>query len=170
MLNLYKRKVMEKPFCLVCIDGVESVTHALWSCPTAQDIWSQCSIKLHKASHSEVLFLDVVENLCSCLEIELMEEIAVVSKGIWYRINMVVFQNEFKPPNMVVHQEKEDLLWMKEPQTKQQQNTSNTSIDRWIPPPRDFFKINRDAVVDKISSHVGIDIIVRDEKGWCLLQ
>ncbi|XP_075674771.1 uncharacterized protein LOC142643956 [Castanea sativa] len=35
----------------------------------------------------------------------------------------------------------------------------------WSPPPRPFFKINVDGVVDKVTGRTGVGVIVRDELG-----
>ena len=42
--NSLKRTVLTEALCPICQSDIESVGHALWSCPAAQDVWHECSI------------------------------------------------------------------------------------------------------------------------------
>ena len=86
--NLFRRKIIEDPLCPNC--GVKSKTlgHVLWSCPTAQIIWSMCGSKIQKGSI-------VHEELCRYLDKEEIEFMVVVAQSIWLRQNALVLGNNF---------------------------------------------------------------------------
>jgi hypothetical protein len=42
--NLLKRKILTDALCPICKSEIESVGHALWIWPAAQDVWHECSI------------------------------------------------------------------------------------------------------------------------------
>lgn len=50
-------------------------------------------------------------------------------------------------------------------QQPKEPNSINMMVQSWTPPRKNYFKINWDAVVDKVDCKVGIGIIVRDENG-----
>lgn len=37
--NLFRRKMVESSCCPICESEVESITHILWSCTEAMDVW-----------------------------------------------------------------------------------------------------------------------------------
>jgi hypothetical protein len=37
--NLLRRKIVENEFCPCCCRDTKSGIHALWNCPTVQDVW-----------------------------------------------------------------------------------------------------------------------------------
>ncbi|XP_042964722.1 uncharacterized protein LOC122298944 [Carya illinoinensis] len=43
-LNLFKKRIVESPFCPVCQLEQESVMHALWSYASVQDVWSLTTV------------------------------------------------------------------------------------------------------------------------------
>lgn len=54
--NLFKRKVMIDSLCPICQIEVESVGHALWSCPDATDVWLACLKRIQKTTSDEDVF------------------------------------------------------------------------------------------------------------------
>ncbi|KAF5472016.1 hypothetical protein F2P56_008766 [Juglans regia] len=49
-LNLFKKNIVDSLLCPICIREEESTTHALWSCSSAMDVWSQEPIVFQKRS------------------------------------------------------------------------------------------------------------------------
>ncbi len=47
--NLFQRHIVPKPDCPVCHQMAEDVSHALWGCPYARDVWSLTSPRLQKS-------------------------------------------------------------------------------------------------------------------------
>lgn len=64
--NLLKRKVLPNPLCPICRREAETVGHALWSCPAAQDVWHGCRRKIQKSATDEMSFQDIFEGLLTC--------------------------------------------------------------------------------------------------------
>uniref|UniRef100_A0A2N9HZ86 Reverse transcriptase zinc-binding domain-containing protein n=1 Tax=Fagus sylvatica TaxID=28930 RepID=A0A2N9HZ86_FAGSY len=47
--NLFQRHIVSTPECLVCQQEEEDVSHTLWGCPYARDVWSLTSLRLQKS-------------------------------------------------------------------------------------------------------------------------
>jgi hypothetical protein len=56
--NLFKRKVIADALCPICRGDIESVGHALWSCPVAQDVWHGCPRKIQNATSDQTSLMD----------------------------------------------------------------------------------------------------------------
>lgn len=39
--NMHNRRVIEDPLCPICKLVLEMVSHVLWTCPAARDVWSK---------------------------------------------------------------------------------------------------------------------------------
>jgi len=55
-VNLHKRKVVEDNLCPCCKREAETVIHALWSCPAAQDVWGNVGSRFQKCSSASLSF------------------------------------------------------------------------------------------------------------------
>ncbi|XP_042972903.1 uncharacterized protein LOC122304700 [Carya illinoinensis] len=60
-VNLFKRKMVDSPLCPVCHRVPESVTHAIWSCSAAQDVWSMSAGRIQKLNVEGGPFLEVLK-------------------------------------------------------------------------------------------------------------
>jgi len=56
-VNLFRRKVIEEAKCPCCEVEDETLIHALWTCPAAQDVWGSKTSPFHKCYASGVSFL-----------------------------------------------------------------------------------------------------------------
>jgi hypothetical protein len=45
-VNLARRKVLDNDICILCNREPESVIHAMWPCPAAQDVWGICDLRI----------------------------------------------------------------------------------------------------------------------------
>lgn len=45
---LWGRHMQKDGLCSCCVQEVESVSHVLWSCPAANDVWIQSKLKVQK--------------------------------------------------------------------------------------------------------------------------
>jgi hypothetical protein len=70
--NLYSKKITSDPLCPICNLEVETTVHALWSCPSAQDVWSECPNRIQKSSCEAKEFLCIMQWLLNkCTEEEI---------------------------------------------------------------------------------------------------
>jgi hypothetical protein len=46
--KLARKGVVDKDTCDLCGREAETAVHALWSCPSAQDVWGMCCLKIQK--------------------------------------------------------------------------------------------------------------------------
>lgn len=58
-MNLFKRKILNLPKCLICSQDDEAISHALWKCPAASDVQKEDNSSLKKVGsivsrHSEL--------------------------------------------------------------------------------------------------------------------
>jgi hypothetical protein len=51
--KLHRRKVVPDPLCPLCLTVPETLSHVLWTCPSAQDVWAGCNGKLQKSVCSD---------------------------------------------------------------------------------------------------------------------
>ncbi|KAF5447865.1 hypothetical protein F2P56_033383 [Juglans regia] len=138
-LNLCKRKIRIISVCPICKLESESVLHALWSCPSVQDVWAACSRSLQKMKVSFTSFKEVVEHVLSNFNEEDAEELACTAYKVWRKRNTLVFEEKFEDPLRVVL------------------SASHLS--------KEFKEANWDASVDRLSSRVGVGVVVRNWEG-----
>ncbi|XP_042983225.1 uncharacterized protein LOC122312634 [Carya illinoinensis] len=143
-LNLYKRKMVDSPLCPVCHRVPESVTHAIWSCSAAQDVWSMSTKRIQKLNVEDGPFVEVLKPLLENLSSHELTEVAVTARAIWNKRNQWLFEQSFHSPFQVVN------------------------ILEWTAPPSSFYKANWDVAVDKGKSRIGVGVIVRDSSGMVM--
>jgi hypothetical protein len=100
--NLLKRKVLTEVLCLICQSDIESVSHALWSCPVAQDVWHECSSRIQKTPLEHIRFLDIFEGLLQRFDETEVDFFASVARQVWLRRNTWVFEGKFSSPVQVL--------------------------------------------------------------------
>ncbi|XP_042954585.1 uncharacterized protein LOC122290995 [Carya illinoinensis] len=144
-LNLFTRKMIESPLCPICSLEPESISHAIWSCSAAQDVWSMRSKRIQKLSiHAGPVKEILGPILAQFLPLEI-SEVATTAKAIWHRRNAWLFEQQFHSPS--------------------QPKTSSRLSSKWIAPPPNVFKVNLDAAIDRVNSKLGIGVAVRDSEG-----
>jgi hypothetical protein len=62
--NLLRKRVVEDDLCPCCKIQEESIIHALWSCPSTQDVWGCGPITFQKCPS---MFTGMVELVFFCL-------------------------------------------------------------------------------------------------------
>ena len=95
--------------CPVCGLETETVSHILWSCESAKDVWSECCGAIQKCSSIEVEFSSLFEILIEKFTEEEMQLMVGVARQIWLRRNAVVFGGEFLSPGALVKQASDQL-------------------------------------------------------------
>ncbi|KAG6687379.1 hypothetical protein I3842_11G068200 [Carya illinoinensis] len=156
-LNLLKRKVVTSPLCPICLSEEETVSHALWSCKSAQD----------KMSSTAESFKELLESMLEKLPSEVLCEMAVTIKLLWYRRNNLVFEDIFSSPANLSKRIQAELsiIRLGGEQGAVKQPRQVLSPQSWTPPPLGMLKANWDAANDKINSRVGIGVVIKDSKG-----
>jgi hypothetical protein len=112
--KLHERGITTDALCPVCGLETETVSHILWSCESAKDMWSECCRVIQKCSSIEVGFSSLFEILLEMLNEEEMQLMVGVERQIWLRRNAVVFGGEFLSPGALVKQASDQLeAWRK---------------------------------------------------------
>jgi exonuclease III len=169
--KLHKRKITSDPLCPICNLAIENTVHALWSCPSAQDVWADCSKRIQKSSCEAVDFMGIMEWLLDTCSVEEVQMAILVARQIWHRRNAVVFGGVFSSPKALlrVAQDQHKIFTMvAKPHGRQVVGPSKMSATPWQKPPEGIIKVNWDAAVDGGRKMIGMGAIVRDSEGKVL--
>lgn len=88
---------------------METLGHALWSCPAARDVWLECHRKIKKSRSDEDEFINIIDHLSERLDAEEMELVVCTARQIWLKRNKVIFGDEFVAPSMVMQRARDQL-------------------------------------------------------------
>ncbi|XP_041011395.1 uncharacterized protein LOC121255185 [Juglans microcarpa x Juglans regia] len=81
-VNLHKMKIIDSPMCPICLTHPENVSHVLWTCKAAQDVWSNSSRRLQKSRIEEAPFYELLTELLSTLPLEEHTKLAFTAKDL----------------------------------------------------------------------------------------
>jgi hypothetical protein len=152
----------------------ESTIHALWSCPSAQDVWGCGPILFQNCPTNIADLVDLLVMLLNRLDEGLSCLIAILAHRIWCRRNRVVFEDTFSPPSIVFseaskafddfllcsHQEKDVVVL----------NGENTTSSKSRKAPGiGFFKVNWDASLNRMIGFIGLGCVIRNSEGQVLV-
>jgi hypothetical protein len=87
---LHRRHMRKDDCCPCCCYDFESVEHALWSCPVANDVWAESKLKVLKWDRCVYSFCDLINNAQSRLDPEDMELFCCVAYFVWMQRNRLV--------------------------------------------------------------------------------
>jgi ribonuclease HI len=172
--NLFKRKILTDALCPICKSEIESVGHALWSCPAAQDVWHECSRRIQKTPLEHTGFMDIFEGLVRRFDEAEIDLFANIARQIWLRRNQWVFTGKFFSPVQILQRATEQLegsnasMFPVSQHDSHQKRTSCSSTPRllrWKKPQAHVLKCNWDAALDVGRNLMGLGIIVRDHEG-----
>ncbi|XP_042969101.1 uncharacterized protein LOC122301787 [Carya illinoinensis] len=151
--NLFKRRVVDNPLCPICEKEFETSCHAIWSCPTAVDVWAEEGSLVKKWASSEVDIEIIWKNMVERLIAEEMRLIAIVMRCIWLRRNKFVFEKGFTSPKDILIQARHNVIDFQLPQTSKLESIKRQRRDmvRWKAPDKEIVKLNWDAAYDKTS-------------------
>ncbi|KAG7964160.1 hypothetical protein I3843_09G155200 [Carya illinoinensis] len=153
--NLFKKKEVSDPLCLICSREEESTLH--------------CSKKLQKNTSSQLPMLVFFEALIKVLNATELQEFVVVARQLWLRKNSHIFNKVFLPPNCLLKETRLRLDMMSEDEKFSQYHNRGyqtcTSVDVWQAPPSNWLKVNWDGALDQAKGLIGIGVIIRDDKG-----
>ena len=136
-VNLHKRGITDDPMYPICFREKETVSHALWTCPSARDVWSVCNLKIQKCPSFYDDFINIFEVLHERLQMDELQSVAIIARLIWLRRNTMVFGGDLSAPAELIRhgQEQIDAFWKAE-KSRQSQNTVRAppSVQRWCKP------------------------------------
>jgi hypothetical protein len=169
-VNLFRRRVVEDKSCPCCKREDESIIHAIWTCPGAQDVWGCEPVQFQKCSTQVQDFTLLLEQLMQKLDMEHLCLVAIVARRIWLRRNLLVFEGKFTPPNIVFDEAKLECgeyhrCNILDPPTSTVEGSGPSDILLWQPPPHGRLKANWDESIHRRAGCIGFGCIVRDSSG-----
>ncbi|XP_040987647.1 uncharacterized protein LOC121235363 [Juglans microcarpa x Juglans regia] len=171
-LNLYKKQITESNCCPICERELETIMHAVWSCPAISDVWAENDSPVNKWCSSDAVFVDLWGKLNAFLKEEEVVVAAYIMRKIWMRKNSLLFEKKFDHPRTIIstttHGLRELKLAQDQLQKTQVQGNANKSVTKREKPEERVVKANWDAVVDAKSNRVGIKVDVKDSNGELL--
>ncbi|XP_042950057.1 uncharacterized protein LOC122282168 [Carya illinoinensis] len=165
--NLFKRKIIDSPLCPVCLSEEETVTHALGSYKSAQDVWGVGPRRLQKLQTLESPFSEVVSLVFEAMDEETTYEFAAIACQVWKRRNHLIFEDSFATPESVVKGARQSVANFQEANRVRHGGSlrTNQPAAQWSAPPLHTYKANWDATVDRVNCKIGIGVVIRDSQG-----
>jgi hypothetical protein len=166
--RLYRKGTTTDDLCPICGREMEIVSHVIWSCQSARDVWSECCRTIQKCSIVEGDFPSIFTTLSGKLNDEEMHMMARVARQIWMRRNTVVFEGEFLSLVTLVRQALDQLKAFHKVENSCRYANPVCNRPRgasWQRPKVGFVKFNCDAAINKVTRRMGVGIIARDAGG-----
>uniref|UniRef100_A0A2N9GZ45 Reverse transcriptase zinc-binding domain-containing protein n=1 Tax=Fagus sylvatica TaxID=28930 RepID=A0A2N9GZ45_FAGSY len=99
---LWHRHMRRDGICFCCKVDVESVSHVIWSCPMANDVWLQSGLSLHKWDRSIYSFFDLLVCAQKRLKLGDLQLFCCMDFFIWEQRNWVIHERGSYNPIAVV--------------------------------------------------------------------
>lgn len=96
-----KRKIVDSASCPCCGGKDETLIHAIWECPAAQDVWGSQDSPFQKSSYVAWNFKEFFAHCLHRFNKELIDLMVVVARETWFRRNKLVFEEVFLHPDEV---------------------------------------------------------------------
>jgi len=153
------------PFCL---NQVETMFHALWSCPAAVAVWQDCCRRLQKMTLGEGDGLYIIKLLKERLDQEeFIEAVMVLRQQVWLRRNEFVFKGNFIPPGQIISRAQDMIKGFSE--ASQGDVLMPVAVvsnpPKWRLPVDGWLKANWDAALNKTSRNMSVGVVVRNDQG-----
>jgi ribonuclease HI len=166
--NLVRKKIIDDAGCPICGREDETISHILWSCPSAQDVWSAASVIFQKSHFEESSFLRIAEGMLKRCSVNEFQFFVVLARRIWLRRNALIHEGVFSHPSALSVTAAEFLEAFQKAQEEQKTprvETGPYAPGQWKPPPVGWHKINWDAALGQHRDGLGLGIVVRDHMG-----
>ena len=163
-LNLCKRGVKIGPLCPICDQEMESITHALFQCDLALQVWNRwegfpMNMRGNQLDVSDIALKIVNEGTVQDLEIFL-----VTAWTIWYCRNKNVFENVSFSDEQIWCSAN-TMRWEFEEASAVYCQSQINEATRWEVPPSGWVKINVDGATFSDGRPSSVGVIIRDSKG-----
>ncbi|XP_062151892.1 uncharacterized protein LOC133860272 [Alnus glutinosa] len=152
-VNLKKRKIVEVATCPCYEAAEETLIHAIWACPAAQDVWGSHLSYFHKCSWVVLSFRELFAKGLQFFPREIVELMTVVAQH-----PDETYRGALK--SLEVYRMCKQIEIIRQPSMEQVPH-----IAAWCPPPQGTVKINYDAALDTQQGYVGVEIVARDHMG-----
>lgn len=142
--------------------------HLLFACRFAKKVWKLSGINILWMLNGTVACKEVLLNLVmnpQNTEPDETELISLLLWSIWSARNHLVFEGKQKTAEEIVGGAQSYLLEFKRAvgASKSEMEKSTRQKQRWIPPPRNHYKINVDGAFD--GDRAGAGVVIRDSDG-----
>ncbi|GMY33813.1 putative ribonuclease h protein [Fagus crenata] len=150
----------------------ESIAHALWECPVANDVWLSSKLRVQKVPKYQGDFITLVLSLFDKVGEMDCELVPMIMWYIWFNRNRAAHENKMWDPKLVVAKAESHLEEFIKVSSRVEEgklrNGSESSRPRWKAPVAGMVKINWDVIerVEVGSSSRGI--IIRDSEDQLL--
>jgi hypothetical protein len=68
--KLFKKHITLDLLCPICYLEVESIGHTLWSCPSTQNVWAECSTRIQKSLSVATDFMSITDRMLERCSVE----------------------------------------------------------------------------------------------------
>ena len=79
--------------CEFCCQHLETVTHVLWECPFARNVWGLCKGRIQKCSNTASDFFLLFKHMLTILSPTEMDRWAIIAWTIWNARNRFYFKH-----------------------------------------------------------------------------
>ena len=111
MQNLHKKRVRIDEHCELCDHQTETVSHVLWECPLARNVWALFKGSIQKCSNEPIDFLLLFQKMQQRLSLLELEKWATTTWMIWHARNKVYFEWVQLHPKVIFESA---LKWLEE--------------------------------------------------------
>lgn len=102
-LNLFRRKISKNLACPICNHEEESLTHAMWECLEANDVWGEQESLLRKWATNTSSFKDSWAIIMHSQHTVNQAFCAIIFCNLWLRQNAFICQHKFICPKQVIN-------------------------------------------------------------------
>ena len=166
--NLWKRKVVQFPWCQRCKKTRETICHMLFECKVSKQIWRLTPFvedtQLGKARDVFSLLQDLTTKRTKAE----MELIVAVCWSIWHSRNLAIFKNKREDSHLSVAAAEalvQSYRRIQMPKMSESPPSSPAIQQKWSYPTEGWFKVNIDAAVKMEQQRTGLGIVIRNSEG-----
>lgn len=169
--NLWKRKVLQSPWCQRCRKTEETIFHALFDCKASQKIWrlTEYGEEVNKSANKEVLswMMEMAKRRSKTD----MARIIALCWVSWLSRNLHVLNNKIEDPQILIAKAEAVMQSYKNISPPHLQSAPERNVNKnlqWSPPPPGWFKVNVDAAVKEYQNKEGLGVVIRNSEGKCM--